>query len=98
MRERGLRHLANDTMLIADETAANGVRHARTPLRVELRRSGERVVLEVTDSSPEEPRLSVSELGEFGHRGVFLVDAIATRWGTRWIDGGEAVGAEVKTW
>ncbi|WP_437048253.1 ATP-binding SpoIIE family protein phosphatase [Streptomyces sp. enrichment culture] len=97
MHEWGLRHLANDMMLIADEMVANAVRHARTPLRVELRRAGERVVLEVTDSSPEEPRLIVSHPGEFGHRGIFLVDAIATRWGTRWIDGGKVVWAEVKT-
>ncbi|MEU0048804.1 SpoIIE family protein phosphatase [Streptomyces sp. NPDC006309] len=97
MREWGLRHLANDMMLIADEMVANAVRHARTPLRVELRRAGERVVLEVTDSSLEEPRLIVSHPGEFGHRGIFLVDAIASRWGTRWIDGGKVVWAEVKT-
>ncbi|WP_344605214.1 ATP-binding SpoIIE family protein phosphatase [Streptomyces glaucus] len=97
MREWGLRHLANDMMLIADEMVANAVRHARTPLRVELRRTGERVVLEVTDSSPEEPRLIVSPPGEFGHRGIFLVDAIATRWGTRRIEGGKVVWAEVKT-
>ncbi|MER6702862.1 ATP-binding SpoIIE family protein phosphatase [Streptomyces fumanus] len=96
MREWGLRHLVNDMMLIADEMVANAVRHARTPLRVELRRSGERVVLEVTDSSTEEPRLIVSQPGEFGHRGIFLVDAIATRWGTRPIDGGKVVWAEVK--
>ncbi|MEV6937202.1 SpoIIE family protein phosphatase [Streptomyces sp. NPDC051132] len=97
MRQWGLRHLANDMMLIADEMVANAVRHARTPLRVELRRAGERVVLEVTDSSPEEPRLIVSQPGEFGHRGIFLIDAIATRWGTRWIDGGKVVWAEIKT-
>ncbi|MEV5355679.1 SpoIIE family protein phosphatase [Streptomyces sp. NPDC052693] len=97
MREWGLRHLANDMMLIADEMVANAVRHARTPLRVELRRTGERVVLEVTDSSREEPRLIVSQPGDFGHRGIFLIDAIATRWGTRWIDGGKVVWAEVKT-
>jgi serine phosphatase RsbU (regulator of sigma subunit) len=96
MREWGLRHLANDMMLIADEMVANAVRHARTPLRVELRRTGERVVLEVTDSSREEPRLIVSQPGDFGHRGIFLIDAIATRWGTRWIDGGKVVWAEVK--
>jgi serine phosphatase RsbU (regulator of sigma subunit) len=96
MREWGLRHLANDMMLIADEMVANAVRHARTPLRVELRRTGERVVLEVTDSSREEPRLIVSHPGDFGHRGIFLVDAIATRWGTRWIDGGKVVWAEVE--
>ncbi|MEU9443104.1 SpoIIE family protein phosphatase [Streptomyces sp. NPDC048304] len=97
MREWGLQHLANDMMLIADEMVANAVRHARTPLRVELRRAGERVVLEVTDSSREEPHLIVSQPGEFGHRGIFLIDAIATRWGTRWIDGGKVVWAEVKT-
>ncbi|MFJ7146756.1 SpoIIE family protein phosphatase [Streptomyces sp. NPDC100445] len=97
MRQWGLLHLANDMMLIADEMVANAVRHARTPLRVELRRAGERVVLEVTDSSPQEPRLIVSQPGEFGHRGIFLIDAIATRWGTRWIDGGKVVWAEIKT-
>ncbi|MCS0604355.1 SpoIIE family protein phosphatase [Streptomyces sp. LP11] len=97
LREWGLSHLADDLTLITDEMVANAVRHARTPLRVEVRRSGDRVVLEVTDSSTEEPRLFVSPPGEFGHRGIFLVDAIATRWGTRAIDGGKVVWAEVKT-
>ncbi|GGY08628.1 hypothetical protein GCM10010358_72020 [Streptomyces minutiscleroticus] len=97
LREWGLTRLVNDMMLIADEMVANAVRHAKTPLRVELRRAGERIVLEVTDSSPEEPRLIISPPGEFGHRGIFLVDAIATRWGTRWIDGGKVVWAEIKT-
>ncbi|CAM5715713.1 putative protein OS=Streptomyces griseorubiginosus OX=67304 GN=AQJ54_19215 PE=4 SV=1 [Streptomyces griseorubiginosus] len=96
LHEWNLQHLVNDMMLIADEMVANAVRHARTPLRVELRRAGERVVLEVTDSSTEEPRLIVSHPGEFGHRGIFLVNAIATRWGTRRIDGGKVVWAEVK--
>ncbi|WP_430378809.1 SpoIIE family protein phosphatase [Streptomyces sp. B1-3] len=96
LQEWNLQHLVNDMMLIADEMVANAVRHARTPLRVELRRAGERVVLEVTDSSTEEPRLIVSHPGEFGHRGIFLVNAIATRWGTRRIDGGKVVWAEVK--
>ncbi|WP_369198276.1 ATP-binding SpoIIE family protein phosphatase [Streptomyces djakartensis] len=97
MRAWGLPHLANDLMLITDELVANAVRHARTAMRVELRRSGGRVVLEVTDSSTEEPRLIVSNPGEFGHRGIFLVDALATRWGTRSIDGGKVVWVEVAT-
>ncbi|TKS96998.1 GAF domain-containing protein [Streptomyces galbus] len=97
MREWGLGHLANDLMLVTDEIVANAVRHARTPLRVELRRSADRVVLEVTDSSTRQPRLIVSRPEEFGHRGIFLVDAIAARWGTRLIDGGKVVWAEVST-
>ncbi|MEU3296937.1 SpoIIE family protein phosphatase [Streptomyces longwoodensis] len=97
LRAWGLAHLANDLMLVTDEIVANAVRHARTPLRVELRRSADRVVLEVTDSSTRRPRLIVSRPEEFGHRGIFLVDAIATRWGTRMIDGGKVVWAEVST-
>lgn len=97
LRAWGLAHLANDLMLVTDEIVANAVRHARTPLRVELRRSADRVVLEVTDSSTRQPRLIVSRPEEFGHRGIFLVDAIATRWGTRVIDGGKVVWAEVST-
>ncbi|MGW3021234.1 ATP-binding SpoIIE family protein phosphatase [Streptomyces longwoodensis] len=97
LRAWGLAHLANDLMLVTDEIVANAVRHARTPLRVELRRSADRVVLEVTDSSTHQPRLIVSRPEEFGHRGIFLVDKIATRWGTRMIDGGKVVWAEVNT-
>ncbi|MEE1940804.1 SpoIIE family protein phosphatase [Streptomyces sp. TRM 70361] len=91
----GLGRLATDMMLIADELVANAVRHARTPLRMELRRAEDRIVLEVTDSSSEEPRLVTSAPGEFGHRGIFLVDAIAARWGTRRVAGGKVVWAEV---
>jgi len=96
MHAWGLGGLAADMMLIADELVANAVRHARTPLRMELRRAGDRVMLEVTDSSTDEPLLVTSAPGGFGHRGIFLIDAIATRWGTRWIEGGKVVWAEVK--
>nr|WP_238419773.1 SpoIIE family protein phosphatase [Streptomyces taklimakanensis] len=90
-----LGHLATDMMLIADEMVANAVRHARTPLRMEVRRTEDRIMLEVTDSSPEEPRLMRSAPQDFGHRGIFLIDAIATRWGTRRVEGGKVVWAEV---
>ncbi|MGK5447873.1 ATP-binding SpoIIE family protein phosphatase [Streptomyces radiopugnans] len=95
MHSWNLGHLATDMMLIADEMVANAVRHARTPLRMELRRTEDRVMLEVTDSSAEEPRLMRSAPQDFGHRGIFLIDAIATRWGTRHIEGGKVVWAEV---
>ncbi|GAA2408342.1 hypothetical protein GCM10010420_40790 [Streptomyces glaucosporus] len=95
MHTWGLDRLATDMMLIADELVANAVRHARTPLRMELRRAEDRIMLEVTDSSTEEPRLMRSAPQDFGHRGIFLIDAIATRWGTRRIEGGKVVWAEV---
>ncbi|GAA2445932.1 SpoIIE family protein phosphatase [Streptomyces macrosporus] len=95
MHAWGLGRLATDMMLIADELVANAVRHARTPLRMELRRTEDRIMLEVTDSSTEEPRLMKSAPQDFGHRGIFLVDAIATRWGTRRVEGGKVVWAEV---
>ncbi|MGK5496804.1 SpoIIE family protein phosphatase [Streptomyces sp. URMC 125] len=96
MHAWGLGHLATDMMLIADELVANAVRHARTPLRMELRHVDDRVMLEVTDSSTEKPRLVRSAPQDFGHRGIFLIDAIAARWGTRPVEGGKVVWAEVE--
>ncbi|MEV8442403.1 ATP-binding protein [Actinosynnema sp. NPDC051121] len=72
-----------DLLLIADALLTNAFEHATAPRRLRLTHADGRVVrVEVYDASPE--RLPV--LGKPGglgprHRGLLLVNRLASRWG-----------------
>lgn len=75
--------LTNDLKLLAGELVANAVTHTKAACVVCVRWTGEWLRVEVadTDSAPVAPieALSTDEHG----RGLFLVAALATAWGSR---------------
>ncbi|GAA2991396.1 ATP-binding protein [Streptomyces fulvorobeus] len=89
----GLRHLADDALLVMTELLTNAVRHGRPPWRVSvwltLQEGGRRSVrLEVSDAGPgidvelvrarwRHPSGSLT----CGGRGLFIVDVLASSWG-----------------
>lgn len=79
---------------IANELAANAVKHAGTPFEVLLRRSGDRVTVEVLDRSRRLPRLVPAGPSDACHRGLHIVAALARRWGVRPTLDGKVVWAE----
>jgi hypothetical protein len=87
-----------DLLLIADALLTNALEHARSPRRLWLsRQSGGHVVrVEVHDASPELlPVLGKpGELG-LGHRGLLLVNRVASRWGVDPRAGYKSVWGEV---
>ncbi|RCG30362.1 ATP-binding protein [Sphaerisporangium album] len=75
---------ALDMAIITDELVANAVQHARaatTLLTVRLTRLGDVLRVEVGDGDPSPPRVLRAEVSDVGHRGMFFVERIATRWG-----------------
>jgi serine phosphatase RsbU (regulator of sigma subunit)/anti-sigma regulatory factor (Ser/Thr protein kinase) len=87
--EAGLAELADDAVLLVSELCENAVLHAGTGFTVHLIADGVELTISITDqgSTPMELRRSVppdpgSRRATHG-RGLVLVDAIATAWGSR---------------
>jgi signal transduction histidine kinase len=93
----GLDDLVDDTKQIASELMANAIEHTdSSKIRTTITKVSERTVrLEVTDRSPQEPRLRQAETDDESGRGIALVAALSSRWGWNCIFGGKTVWAEV---
>ncbi|SED08491.1 Anti-sigma regulatory factor (Ser/Thr protein kinase) [Streptomyces sp. 2131.1] len=94
----GLGELADDGALIVGELVANAVLHARRgSIRVVVERVTERTVrVAVTDFARELPVECRPGDGDEGGRGLLLVAALASDWGTdtrRW---GKVVWADLE--
>ncbi|WP_020658951.1 ATP-binding protein [Amycolatopsis benzoatilytica] len=82
-----------DVRLVLHEMASNAIRHACPPFALMLLLRGDRILLEVSDSSTNFARHRDRYWA--GGGGLVLIDAIAERWGQRPRAGGKTVWAEV---
>lgn len=81
---------------IVAELVANAVLHAGTALELRLIKSPGAVRVEVRDRASRLPQLTVPEPMDEEHRGLFIVDRFASRWGADLVaGGGKVVWAEV---
>lgn len=80
---------------IGTELVTNAIRHAAGPVRLRLHQTGDRLVIDVGDRDQRLPRRFDPAPHEEHHRGLFLVDAFADRWGTRPTPDGKVVWAEL---
>lgn len=80
-------HAVSRAELMTSELVANAVEHGYgvTSLTVEL--TTVRLRIEVSDRSMERPRVMTPAPLEEGHRGLLIVDVLASRWGTAADDG-----------
>jgi len=88
----------NDTaQLVASELVTNAVVHAGTGIELMLRLADGHLHIAVRDDAPGQPRIAgiVDESSASG-RGLLLVDALASAWGTMFPDSGKVVWATVK--
>lgn len=79
--EHRLSHLVDDVQLVASELAANAVRHAHTPFKVILEKTGDSVLLSVQDGSPSPPAQLASDRLDTAGRGVSIVGLVSHDWG-----------------
>ncbi|UWE13024.1 ATP-binding protein [Actinacidiphila bryophytorum] len=84
-----------DLELLAGEVVSNAVRHSDAGCTVAVRWDGTVVRVEVTDASTALPVRSESAPDAEDGRGLLLVQALATGWGTAPLAGGKAVWFEV---
>src|SRR4051812_391429 len=94
---RGATAFADDAALVASELLANATQHGDPPLTVCVTGDGLRLRLEVSDASSRLPvRLGQSATNMTG-RGLALVHAVSSTWGTQRTTGGKTVWAEFTT-
>lgn len=101
----GLPDKGGTVTAIVNELVTNAVRHARTSLRLRMRRHPGRIVVEVADRDGRLPKpmaaapifssMYSSAVLEERHRGLLIVSTLASRWGVRPTDDGKVVWAEI---
>ena len=98
LADAGLPHLLDDVLLVVTELVTNAAVHAGTAFELDIDATAPGVRVEVTDHSPGAfpvLRPDAHEERE-GGRGLFLMDAVATRWGTTHFPTGKSVWFELE--
>ncbi|MFG2718900.1 SpoIIE family protein phosphatase [Streptomyces sp. NPDC048416] len=75
-------------VLAASELVANSLQHGTPPMRLRLRRTDRRLIIEVTDGDDHLPRRRRADPGDEAGRGISIVATIASSWGSRRTPGG----------
>ena len=92
-------HLSDETvadaLIVVEEMVANVVDHARTPFKLVVRRNGAVLPVAVRARCPQPIRVRTLDLERLRGRGLLMIAAIATRWGSSGDDTGKTVWAEL---
>ncbi len=83
-------------LLLSSELVSNAIQHGDgSTVQVQIKCDRSRVIVGVTDESPEVPRLLRARDDAPSGRGIALVDRVADRWGVATNDHGKRVWFEV---
>ncbi len=85
-------HILEVLAVLTSELVTNAVLQAATTIRMEVRRSGGRIRVEVSDRSTEQPVLRAPTTEEGAGRGLLIVSALAESWGVDSVDGESGCG------
>ncbi|MFF0555993.1 SpoIIE family protein phosphatase [Streptomyces sp. NPDC004266] len=75
-------------VLATSELVANSLQHGTPPMRLRLRRTDRRLIIEVTDGDDYLPRRRRAETEDEAGRGISIIATIASSWGSRRTPGG----------
>ncbi|MEU8621989.1 SpoIIE family protein phosphatase [Streptomyces sp. NPDC048623] len=75
-------------VLATSELVANSLQHGTPPMRLRLRRTDRRLIVEVTDGDDHLPRRRRAETEDEAGRGISIIATIASSWGSRRTPGG----------
>ncbi|MCF3132693.1 SpoIIE family protein phosphatase [Streptomyces olivochromogenes] len=93
LTEWGLEGLEDATKLIVSELVTNAVRHSTGPIGLRLIQH-QVLTCEVFDTNVCFPRPRRAHTTDENGRGLFMVDQLARRWGSRSVSGGKVVWAD----
>lgn len=88
--------LVDDAALVTSELATNAVRHAASPFRTIVARTGSGVRISIADLGPGAVTAGAADLADLNGRGVTIVEALASRWGCDPAPDGKVVWAELR--
>ncbi|WP_165570405.1 SpoIIE family protein phosphatase [Aeromicrobium sp. IC_218] len=91
----GLEKLEDAVLLLVSEMVTNALVHARSTAHLALWQLSDAVRIEVSDDSPHEPRPRLASAEATGGRGMLLIEALSSRWGTMERREGKTVWAQV---
>jgi anti-sigma regulatory factor (Ser/Thr protein kinase) len=93
----GISQVADVAQVIVTELVANGVRHARTPMRLVVTVRRRYLHIYVHDQAAGRPRIVDPDAQpDGGGRGLLVVEALASSWGTAATGDGKFVWATVR--
>ena len=85
--------LVRDAVLVANELVANAIEHGAGPVWFGLSRTRTGIRMETGDGGAELPRLRSTGPTDERHRGLVIVGALSTGWGTEHRADGKVVWA-----
>jgi anti-sigma regulatory factor (Ser/Thr protein kinase) len=87
---------ADDAHIVLGELVTNALTHSMDVFTLALGLYGDRILIEVWDSTDAPPKVTLPDDLSLNGRGMFLVDALSKEWGVRPEEkGGKTVWAEV---
>jgi anti-sigma regulatory factor (Ser/Thr protein kinase) len=86
--------LCDTGVLAVSELVANAAIHGRPPVRLRLRRTDRRLIVDVGDGDDHLPRRRLAEETDEDGRGIGIVAALAASWGSRQLPEGKSVWCE----
>ncbi|MFF8289539.1 SpoIIE family protein phosphatase [Streptomyces sp. NPDC016309] len=96
LRGWGVAEEVDMALLVVSELVTNAIAHTQGEVRLDLTLAGDRLRIAVNDASPRTPVKSPSVDWEAtGGRGLMLVEALSTSWGSVPLSGGKQVWCEV---
>ncbi|GGY24466.1 SpoIIE family protein phosphatase [Streptomyces djakartensis] len=87
---------ADTVLLVVSELVTNALVHTQGAVRLDLTLAADRLRVTVSDSSPRAPaKPVVVDWESTGGRGLFLVEAMSSAWGSVPVGGGKQVWSEI---
>ncbi|HEY3873093.1 MAG TPA: ATP-binding SpoIIE family protein phosphatase [Actinocrinis sp.] len=86
--------LCDAGVLAVSELVANAAIHGRPPVRLRLRRTDRRLIIDVVDGDDHLPRRRLADDTDEDGRGIGIVAALADSWGARQLSSGKSVWCE----
>ncbi|MFF7951743.1 SpoIIE family protein phosphatase [Streptomyces griseorubiginosus] len=96
LRSWGVSEETDTVQLIVSELVTNAVIHTQGDVRLDLMLAGDRLRVAVTDTLPRTPvKPTIVDWESTGGRGIMLVEAMSTAWGSLPVGVGKQVWSEI---